>query len=419
MNGRLIRSTTSFCRACRAWVPATLIARDGAVHLDSDCPNCGPTSRTFKSHSGFYSAYGAFDDHSPPRPLPDSVDGAVNELYLDVVGRCNLTCAICFAGSGTHIVSEDGPLDRFLDVLRRVRGPKPILSVLGGEPTLRADLPEFIGEVTRMGFHVKLDTNGIRLADEAYLDRLVRAGLRTVCLQFDGFDRDAYRVIRGADLLDLKVRVLDALIRLDLNIILACMIVPGVNDHQTRPILDFALRTPQVSLVGYLPSANIGRNAVDGEPRRFDLHDFVAFLEHETNGAIAERDFIRSMRLARWMGRLTGSSDFHVTPCFVGTYVARQNGKCLPVTRLMDPAGFWRGRQFAPMLPQAWSVARGRRRCANRPGILGVVVETYLDENHLEWVSAHQCPKAYVTPDGLRPVCLYNATLRDRPAPPT
>ncbi|MCL4235793.1 MAG: radical SAM protein [Deltaproteobacteria bacterium] len=418
MTDEMVRETRSYCRNCRAWVPARLIERGGNVDLDSDCPACGARSRVFKFNSAFYRAIGAFDDHAAPKPLPDTVDGKVNELYLDVVGRCNLTCSICFAGSGTHIASDDPPLDRYLDVLRRIRGPKPILSVLGGEPTLRADLPDFIAEVTRMGFHVKLDTNGIRLADENYLDELVRAGLRTVCLQFDGFDRDAYRAIRGADLLDLKARVLDALVRRDLNIILACMIVPGVNDHQTVPILDYALRTPQVSLIGYLPAANIGRNDVGGEPRRFDLHDFVAFLEGQTGGAIGERDFVRSMRLARLMGRLTGSSDFHVTSCFVGTYVARKSGRFAPVTRLMDPAGFWRAREFAGLLPQAWSVARGRRRCVRRPGILGVVVETYLDHDNLEWVSAHQCPKAYVTPDGLRAVCLYNATLRERPSTP-
>ncbi len=415
MSDRPVRETRSYCRACGDWVAARLVEREGRIDLDSACPACGPRTHVFKTGADFYRAYGAFNDHTVPRPVPETVDGRVNELYLDVIGRCNLTCSICFADSGTHVASDDPPLTPYLEVLRRVRGPKPILSVLGGEPTLRSDLPDFVAEVTRMGFHVKLDTNGIRLADEDFLERLVCAGLRTVCLQFDGFDRDAYPVIRGADLLDLKLRVLDALVRRDFNIILACMIVPGVNDHQTRPILDYALRTPQVSLVGYLPAADIGRNAVDGESRRFDLHDFVAFLRDSTDGAIAERDFVRSMKLAGWMGRLTGSSDFHVTSCFVGTYLARRGGRYTPVTRLMDPVGLWRGRGFAGLLPQVLSVTRGRRQCVSRPGVLGVVVESFLDRERLEWVSAHQCPKAYVTADGLRAVCLYNATLRKTP----
>ena len=34
--------------------------------------------------------------------------------------------------------------------------------ISGGEPTLQADLPEFIRKIRTMGFHVKLDTNGSR-----------------------------------------------------------------------------------------------------------------------------------------------------------------------------------------------------------------------------------------------------------------
>ena len=34
--------------------------------------------------------------------------------------------------------------------------------ITGGEPTLQPDLPDFIGKVRKMGYRVKLDTNGYR-----------------------------------------------------------------------------------------------------------------------------------------------------------------------------------------------------------------------------------------------------------------
>lgn len=51
------------------------------------------------------------------------------------------------------------------DILRQLecrRGKLGGLVVSGGEPTIQHDLPDFLARVKRMGFKVKLDTNGSR-----------------------------------------------------------------------------------------------------------------------------------------------------------------------------------------------------------------------------------------------------------------
>lgn len=77
---------------------------------------------------------------------------------------CNFRCPFCHnAGliphrSETSLVPEE---DVFAFLLKR-RGRLDGLVVSGGEPTLHADLPDFLREVKRLGYLVKLDTNGSR-----------------------------------------------------------------------------------------------------------------------------------------------------------------------------------------------------------------------------------------------------------------
>lgn len=62
------------------------------------------------------------------------------------------------------------PEDRVQAFLHSRRGRLQGVVVSGGEPTLHADLPEFLRRVKDMGFRVKLDTNG---TNPLMLNRLV------------------------------------------------------------------------------------------------------------------------------------------------------------------------------------------------------------------------------------------------------
>lgn len=51
--------------------------------------------------------------------------------------------------------------EEFFAFLERRRGKLDGVCITGGEPTLQADIADFIGRVKSMGFLVKLDTNGL------------------------------------------------------------------------------------------------------------------------------------------------------------------------------------------------------------------------------------------------------------------
>jgi pyruvate formate lyase activating enzyme len=90
---------------------------------------------------------------------------------------CNFRCPYCHNGQLIPETPEDGlliPEEIVLSFLRSRAGRLDGLVITGGEPTLQADLEDFIRKVRAMGYRIKLDTNGSR---PEVLERLVSAGL--------------------------------------------------------------------------------------------------------------------------------------------------------------------------------------------------------------------------------------------------
>lgn len=107
--------------------------------------------------------------------------GGVQKLSLvDYPGRtcvaiftigCNMRCSFCH---NPELVLPERyvdaiPTSEVLDFLKTRVGKIEGVTISGGEPTLQPDLPEFIAQVKKLGFLVKLDSNG---TDIAMLKRL-------------------------------------------------------------------------------------------------------------------------------------------------------------------------------------------------------------------------------------------------------
>lgn len=74
---------------------------------------------------------------------------------------CNLRCPFCHnAGLVTHIDGDFISQQDLLQFLSTRKGKLEGLCLTGGEPLLNEDVAQFLAEVKKMGFSVKLDTNG-------------------------------------------------------------------------------------------------------------------------------------------------------------------------------------------------------------------------------------------------------------------
>jgi radical SAM protein with 4Fe4S-binding SPASM domain len=97
-------------------------------------------------------------------------------MDLALTYRCNNDCAHCYNGRPRSFPELDtGAWMRILDRLWDLGVPHIVFT--GGEPTLRSDLPELIAHAEGLGQITGLNTNGRRLSDPAFVDRLVGAGL--------------------------------------------------------------------------------------------------------------------------------------------------------------------------------------------------------------------------------------------------
>jgi uncharacterized radical SAM superfamily Fe-S cluster-containing enzyme len=237
---------------------------------------------------------------------------------VEITGRCDLGCPVCFASSirdetdgidGTVAPSvmagrirSNGRDEPHLDELaRRFRELKAKagscnIQLSGGEPTVRADLPDIIRAAVQSGFpFVQLNTNGLRLGRESgYAETLARAGLSSVFLQFDGSDA-ACTTLRGRPLLADKLAAVAACERAGLGVVLVPTLARGVNDAECGDIVRLALKLgPTVRGVHFQPMAAFGRHPGKSGERGMHgptLPEVLYALEHQTDGLVRMHDF--------------------------------------------------------------------------------------------------------------------------------
>ena len=124
----------------------------------------------------------------------------LDTLFWECTLRCNLSCRHCGSDCRGDPGVADMPLADFLKVLDEEVtphvDPADVLVIFsGGEVLVRADLEEAGAEVTRRGYPWGMVTNGMALTPERF-GRLLDAGLKSVSVSLDGFERE-HNYIRG------------------------------------------------------------------------------------------------------------------------------------------------------------------------------------------------------------------------------
>lgn len=75
---------------------------------------------------------------------------------------CNFHCPYCHNPELVDETADEIPEVDFFDFLEKRKGLLDAVTITGGEPTLHDDLPHFIYRIKKLGFLVKLDSNGTR-----------------------------------------------------------------------------------------------------------------------------------------------------------------------------------------------------------------------------------------------------------------
>jgi len=277
-----LRQTRGRCHTCLEEVPASVIRRGGEVHLEKQCPDHGRSaqllSRSPERWIDLDRYY--FEVNEPSYPQRDYI--------VRMTERCNLDCPICLASANT----EDTPdldLSGLETLLSERRGIK--IDLMAAEPTLREDLEDWIRKVKASGNIAALHSNGLKLAKFEYAKKLKEAGLDEVFLQFDGFDEEAHKVLRGRPLVKARMKTLENLRELGIATSLIVVIARGLNEAEVSKTFRFALQPENTHIreVFFLGLRMLGSARANDERGEGSLRD-MAMMPDELLDRLCEQE---------------------------------------------------------------------------------------------------------------------------------
>jgi cyclic pyranopterin phosphate synthase len=182
----------------------------------------------------------------PQSPL-DRLGRPLHDLRISVMDRCNFRCPYCMPKEQFHehyrFLKSQERLS-FEEIVRLARlfanlGVRK-LRLTGGEPLLRANLADLIGDLTDIpGIDdIALTTNGVLLGQHAV--DLYANGLRRVTVSLDTLDREVFtRMSGGFGALDQVLSGIDASIAAGLTPVkINAVIERGLNDHTALDLVE-------------------------------------------------------------------------------------------------------------------------------------------------------------------------------------
>jgi hypothetical protein len=228
----------------------------------------------------------------------------------------------------------------------------------GGEPTLSPIFLDAIAYARNAGyFSVQAATNGIRFAqDIAFARRAAEAGLRIAYLQFDGVGEEANAHRHVPNLFEVKLRAIENLHSVGIDVVLVVTVVRTVNDHQVGRVVKFAVENAdKVSFVAFQPVSFTGRDEDIDEARRLRQRYPLSQLAHDIRAQTGVLDPLRDWFPMSAVGVASDLTDLIKGPAAeMGTLKCACHPDCGIATALMvnKRTGSW-----AP-LPRMFNVER-------------------------------------------------------------
>jgi pyrroloquinoline quinone biosynthesis protein E len=172
-------------------------------------------------------------------------------LLAELTYRCPLHCPFCYNPVDYANDRSELTTAQWFDVMRQARRLGAAqLGFSGGEPLVREDLEELVGEGRRLGFYTNLITSGIGLTEQR-IARMKELGLDHIQLSFQDSTREMNDFLSSAKTFELKARVARLIKQYDYPMVLNVVLHRFNLDHVDR-IIQMALDMD----VEYLELAN-------------------------------------------------------------------------------------------------------------------------------------------------------------------
>jgi uncharacterized radical SAM superfamily Fe-S cluster-containing enzyme len=345
--------TNSVCSHCLIKLEAKIIFRDECVYLVKHCPTHGHQEVLIADDIEYYQkSLGFIKPGDMPlkfnTPIkygcpydcglcPDHEQHSCLTL-IEITDRCNLSCPICYADSGTEEISAHSQQPRrhrslaqiatMLDAIVANEGEPQIVQISGGEPTIHPEFWQILDLAKSKPIkHLMINTNGVKIArDRQFCQRLSQymPGIE-IYLQFDSFEKEALQALRGADLRLVREQAIAHLNEFQISTTLVVTLKKGLNDNEIGKIIEYGLQQSCVRGVTFQPIQIAGR-----------LEQFNPQQDRYTLTAVRRAILAQSPHFK--------PEDILPVPChpdcLAMAYALKLNGQVIPLTGLIHPDAF-------------------------------------------------------------------------------
>jgi cyclic pyranopterin phosphate synthase len=182
----------------------------------------------------------------PGAGLLDTFGRRATDLRVSLTDKCNLRCTYCMPAEGLNWLQKDQVLSR-AEIVRLVGIGVGLLGVrelrlTGGEPLVRADLVQIIGELraAHPELPISLTTNGLGLDRKAV--QLKAAGLTRINVSMDSLHPGTFAQLTRRPFLDRVLRGIEAAAAAGLGLVkINAVLMRGINDHEAPALLEWAV----------------------------------------------------------------------------------------------------------------------------------------------------------------------------------
>lgn len=436
--------TRSICPSCKTVIDAKILLRDNKVYMSKRCAHCGPfmslvydDAQAYLSFARFNKpgtiplAYGTQHDKGCPHDCglcPDHEQHACLGI-IEVNSACDMDCPLCFAEAAPGFSLTMEEVEQMLDDYVRTEGRPEVVQFSGGEPTMHPRIIDFVRAAQARGIRfVMLNTNGKRIArDDRFLAELdqVRPSLY---FQFDGFERETYRAIRGEPDIQEKLRALDRLAQIGLDVTIVPAIERGINEHEIGRIVDFAIEHPAIRGITFQPAFHAGRYSAHDPMKRMTIPEIVRLIEAQTGGKFVASDFVPVPCCFPTCNSVTYAfiEDGRVTPLpriiDVGDYLDYITNRIVPdfsheVRTALE--GLWSSSSVAGSEASEHRVAISCQICELPDGLaingiaknmIMIMLQDFMDPWTFNQKNVMKCCKEFLLPGGKQiPFCAFNS----------
>lgn len=200
------------------------------------------------------------------------IDRGTNVLQVRPISECPLSCVFCSTDAGPRTKQRISEymvdLPQLLAAFEWAASYKETNDIEAhidtvGEPAMYPQLVELVGGLSKNS-HVKtvsMQTNGMLLSTDL-IDKLESAGLSRINMSIESLETERAKTIAGTDVYNLA-RVLEnaehITMNTDIDLLIAPVWLPGINDKEIPRLIEFALRIgagkrwPALGIQKFLP----------------------------------------------------------------------------------------------------------------------------------------------------------------------